>query len=57
MPYAFMARGSPWVTPSFLCKKWPDPYPMSLTTRVAQWRAVYIQLLPPLGHTGGTGHQ
>ena len=26
MTYEIMARGSPWVTPSLLCKKCPDPY-------------------------------
>ena len=35
MPYVIMARRSPWVTPSLLCKKWPDPSPMSLSTSVA----------------------
>ena len=38
MPYAIMARESPWVRFSFLCKKWPDPSDVFLTTNVAQWR-------------------
>ena len=38
MPYAIMAKGSPWVTSSFLCKNWPEPSAVCLTTSVAQWR-------------------
>ena len=38
MLYAIMARGSPWITPSLLCKKWPDPSAVFLTTSVDQWR-------------------
>ena len=30
---------------------------MGCPVRVAQWRAVYIQLLPPLGHTRGQKHR
>ena len=37
MPYAIMDKGSPWITPSLLCKKWPDPS-SSRTTRVDQWQ-------------------
>ena len=36
MPYAIMAKGSPWVTPYLIFKKWPDPSSNSCTTRVAQ---------------------
>ena len=51
MPCAIMARGSPWVTPSLLCKKWPDPSPVSLTTSVAQWRYHLNVNCAPLGHS------
>ena len=30
-------KGNPWVTPSLLCKNWPDPSAVFLTTSVAQW--------------------
>ena len=36
--YSIMSRGSPWVTPSLLCKKWPEPSPVSCATSVAQWQ-------------------
>ena len=35
MPYVIMAKDSPRVTPSLLCKKWPEPTAVSCTTRVA----------------------
>ena len=38
MPYAILVRGYPWVTPSLLCNKWPDPYKYC-TTRVSQLAA------------------
>ena len=44
MPYAIMARGSLWVTPSLLCNKWPYPYPVSCTISVAQAVAVECKL-------------
>ena len=31
-------KGSPWVTLSLLCKNWPDPSTVFLTTSVAQWQ-------------------
>ena len=34
MPYAIMERGSPWVTLSLICNKWPEPSPVSHTTSV-----------------------
>ena len=36
MLYAIMDKGSPWVTLSLLCKKWPDLSSVLRTTRVAQ---------------------
>ena len=51
-----MARGSPWVTPSLLCNKWPDPSPVSLTTSVAQWRYQLKVNCAPLGHSCRTAH-
>ena len=51
MPYAIMARGSPWVTTSFPLKKWPDPSYVSRTTRLAQWWQQLKVNCAPLGHS------
>ena len=51
MMYVIMAKGSPWVTPSLLCKKWPDPSSVPITTRLAQWRKKLMVNCMPLGHS------
>ena len=56
MPYAIMARGYPWVALSLLCKKWPDPYLVSRTTSVDQWRYQLSVNCKPLGQFFRTAH-
>ena len=51
MPYTIMSIGPPWVTPSFLCKKWPGPSSMSHTTRVSHWWYQLKVNCAPLGHS------
>ena len=56
MPYAIMARGSPLVTPSWLCKKWPDPSTVARATSVSLWLYQLNVNCAPLGHSCRTAH-
>ena len=56
IPYAIMARGSPWVTPSLIYKKLPEPSPVSRTTSVAQWWYQLNVNFTQLGHSCRTTH-
>ena len=55
MPYYIMTRGYPWVTPSFMWRKWPI-IPISQITRVYHWWQQLNVNCIRLGHSNHTAH-